>query len=144
MVKRLGIVLLLLPAITLYLLVSYLLGLWGWFDSLIVIAIAVAWAFLLFVYFVRLRAAEGFFDKANDPTATLTFTTEGVRTESDLGSSDLKWQVFDEILKFRDFWLLVYAKSGYMTLPVDQITPECSQFVDQQIASHRKVSVART
>jgi hypothetical protein len=63
-----------------------------------------------------------------------TFDDEGVRTESDLGTTDLKWQVFDEILKFPEVWLLVYAKSGYMTLPVDQLTPECMQFIEVQMA----------
>jgi hypothetical protein len=43
--------------------------------------------------------------------------------------------VFDEILKFPDVWLLVYAKSGYMTLPIDQLTPECMEFIDTQIGS---------
>ena len=94
-------------------------------------------AFLVFVYIARLRAAEGFFDKANEPTVTFHFDTEGIRTKWDLGTTDLKWQVFDEILKFPDVWLLVYARSGYMTLPLDQLTPECMRFVDEQISTNR-------
>jgi hypothetical protein len=124
-------------AIIIVLLLAYLAGYWT--SPLMYVAAAIAAALLLIVivYFARLRAAEGFFDKANDPTVTLTFTADGVRTESDLGTSDLKWLVFEEILKFPDIWLLVYAKSGYMTLPLDQLTPECSQFIEQQIAKHR-------
>ena len=119
---------------------SYLTGSWNWLLTYIALAIATVLAFLSFVYYARLRAAEGFFDKANDPTVTFRFTTEGVRTESDLGSADLKWQVFDEILKFQDVWLLVYAKSGYMTLPLDQLTPECSQFIEQQMIARKHAS----
>ena len=145
MVRRLGVtffvVLTLLVATLIF---SYFDASWSWLLTYCLIAIAFALAFISFVYYARLRAAEGFFDKANDPIVTLRFTAEGVRTESDLGTSDLKWHVFDEILKFRDIWLLVYAKSGYMTLPLDQMTPECSQFIEQQIAAHRKVTVVRT
>jgi hypothetical protein len=139
MVKRLGKTLfavLILVAFTL--LYWYLAGSWTWLHTFIAVAIAFIAAFVSYVYYIRLNAAEGFFDKANDPTVTFWFNAEGVRTESDLGSSDLKWSVFEEILKFRDVWLLVYAKSGYMTLPLDQLTPECIQFIDQQIENNRR------
>jgi hypothetical protein len=124
-------------AVIVMLLLAYFTDSWTWPLTFMAAAIAAALLFIVFVYFARLRAAEGFFDKANDPTVTLRFTDDGVRTESDLGTSDLKWLVFEEILKFRDIWLLVYAKSGYMTLPLGQLTPECSQFIEQQMAKHR-------
>ena len=47
---------------------SYFTDSWTWPLTYMAIAIAAALAFVLFVYFARLRAAEGFFDKANDPT----------------------------------------------------------------------------
>ena len=142
MVKRLGeSSFLALLAVTSVFLFSYFTDSWTWPLTYMAIAIAAALAFLSFVYYARLRAAEGFFDKANDPTVTLRFTSEGVRTESDLGSTDLKWKVFEEILRFPDVWLLVYAKSGYMTLPLDQLTPECSQFIEQQMIAHKAAAV---
>jgi hypothetical protein len=145
MVKRLGktfiaVLILVVGALSYW----YLTGEWTWLLTFVAVAVAVIIAFLSWVYYARLRAAEGFFEKANDPTVTIRFTTEGVRTDSDLGTSDLKWLVFEEILKFPDIWLLVYAKSGYMTLPLDRLTPECMRFIEQQIAAHRNVSVART
>lgn len=137
MVRRLGkLFFLVLLAIIFSLLFSFFSGSWAWPLTYVVIALAAGLAFLLFVYFARLRAAEGFFDKTDNHTVTFRFTTEGVRTESDLGSTDLKWQVFEEILKFHDIWLLIYAKSGYMTLPLDQLTPDCSQFIEQQMATN--------
>ena len=91
-------------------------------------------------YYARLRAAEGFFDKANEPTVVLKFSTVGVETKSDLGTAELKWAVFDEVLKFTDIWLLVYAGSGYMTLPVDQLSPDCRQFIEAQMANQKKTA----
>jgi hypothetical protein len=116
------------------LLFAFLLGEWNWILSVMGFVLLAFLAFLVFAYFARLRAAEGFFDKANEPTVTFRFTENGIETISDLGTSDLKWHVFDEILKFSDVWLLVYAKSGYMTLPVDQISPECLEFIDAQVS----------
>ena len=115
----------------------YLIGSWNWILTFIAVTIAVIIAFFSWIYFARLRAAEGFFDRADEPTVTIRFTADGVQTESDLGSSNIKWKVFDEVLKFPDVWLLVYSKSGYMTLPVDRLTSECMEFIDQQLERNR-------
>lgn len=114
---------------------TFLSGAWTWLLTAIGLVLLSALAFLLFVYIARLRAAEGFFDKANEPTVTFQFTDNGVQTVSDLGMTDLKWQVFEEILKFPDVWLLVYAKNGYMTLPVDQLEPACLQYIEKQVSA---------
>lgn len=123
------------PILTVALGFFYITGSWSQSLTITSIGLSAVLAFLGFVYFARLRAGEGFFDKANDPTVTFTFTDEGVRTDSDLGTSDVKWSIFDEILKFPDLWLLVYAKSGYMTLPLDQLGSDCAQFIDQQMSA---------
>jgi len=114
----------------------YFTNTWSHWTSFLACTLVVAILLIICIYFVRLRALEGFFDKADEPTAKITFTIDGVKTESDLGTSDLKWRVFDEVLKFSDVWLLVYAKSGYMTLPVDQLTPGSMAFIEQQLASN--------
>ncbi len=138
MLKRLGkSFFVALFALTVVFAAAFAFGVWSWPLSVLGVVLLGFLAFLAFVYVARLRAAEGFFDKANEPTATSHFDTEGVRTESDLGTVDLKWQVFDEILRFPDVWLLVYAKSGYMTLPVHQLTPEYLQFIESQLGSSR-------
>lgn len=111
---------------------------WSPLLKYLCIAVGVVFAGLSFLYVVRLRAAEGFFAKVTNPTVTLTFTTEGVHTRSEIGTSELKWGVFDELLKFTDVWLLVYMKSGYMTLPVAQMTHECMQFIEKQLTSLEK------
>jgi hypothetical protein len=88
---------------------------------------------LTLIYLGRLRASEGFFQKSSSSTVKFVFTDDGVRTESDVGSSDLKWKAFDELLKFSDVWLLIYAKSGYMTLPTTELSQECRDFIESKI-----------
>lgn len=141
MLERLGMkFFLLLAAAVGILLLSYFADIWNWFFSLVVAILVAAVAFLVFIYFARLRTAEAFFDKGGEPIVTYYFDDSGVRTESHLGSASLKWEVFDEILKFSDVWLLVYAKSGYMTLPLAQFTDECRHFIDARINNSQKTS----
>ncbi len=141
MARRVGKSFVAFPVVVILYLFSYFTNSWSWPLTYSAIAVALALVFLSYVYYARLRATEGFFDKANDPTVTLIFTTDGIRTESDLGTSDLKWKVFDEIPKFPDVWLLVYAKSGYITLPLDQLTPACTQFIEQQMIANHTVDI---
>lgn len=138
MLRRLGKSFFIAVAAALFVfLFAFLGGAWSWLLTVLGLVLLAAFAFLVFVYFARLRAAEGFFDEANDPVVKFHFTAEGVRTESDIGSTDLKWPVFEEILKFPEVWLLVYARSGYMTLPTDQLSAECRQFIEKQIPRSR-------
>jgi hypothetical protein len=123
----------LLPAVSTWLVWLYLNDAWTPLLSYMSLALGTVTAFLILVYFARLRAAEGFFEKTNAPRVNLIFSEDGVRTESELGSTDLKWSVFEELLKFNDVWLLVYARSGYMTLPVCQLTVECKQFIELHV-----------
>ena len=104
-------------------------------------ALVIAIAFVVVMYFARLRAAEGFFDKSNEPTVAITFSDTGVETLSDIGSSKLNWSVFEEILKFPDVWLLVYAKSGYITLPLAQLSSDCRKFIDDKMT---RTTMAKT
>lgn len=113
-----------------YLVYALLSNSWEGTLTYLSIPLILVSAFMGMAYYARLRASEAFFDKANEPTVELTFSESGVETQSDLGTSELKWSVFDGVMKFSDIWLLVYARSGYMTLPVDQLSPECRQFIE--------------
>ena len=137
MLKRIGkIFFVVLGLVILGLGYAYFINSWSRTSTCILLVLVVAVCILIFSYFARLRASEGFFQKADDPSAQISFTDDGVETESDLGMSNLKWSVFEELLKFPKVWLLVYAKSAYLTLPVDQLTSECMTFIDEKLIAN--------
>ena len=135
MAKRLG---WLIPAMTVvlgvYMISQGVLGYWDIWTTAMLLAWLLLLGLFIVVYLVRLRASEGFFQKSDDCTVEFIFSDAGIRTNSDIGSSDIKWKVFDEILKFSDVWLLVYAKSGYMTIPTDTLNKECKAFIERKFS----------
>jgi FtsH-binding integral membrane protein len=135
MVKRFGwLTFALIFGLGALLIVEMLSGSWSsWFTAMLAIWIIVV-AFLIVVYIARLRASEGFFQNSENCKVKFVFSDDGVKTDSDVGSSDIKWKVFDEVLKFSDVWLLVYAKSGYMTLPAIQLSEEAKVFIERKIS----------
>ena len=142
MIKRLGWFFpICVVAAMLGLLFVFISDAWSWIYTVLFVVLASSTAFVIFVYIARLRASESFFDQSSDSAVNFQFTEDGVRTQSQLGASDLNWTVFDEILEFPKVWLLVYAKSGYMTLPLNQLPPEALQFIKSHVT--KKVAVAK-
>lgn len=109
-------------------------GYWsGWSTSLAVALVAVV-AIVTLACIARLRASEGFFQRSKSCAVTFVFSEEGVRTVSELGTSHLRWQAFDEILQFDEYWLLIYAQSGYMTIPTEKLSEELKGFIVRSVA----------
>ncbi len=111
---------------------DFLAGTWSGTDTVLGGAFAILTTLFL-IYVVRLRAANEFLKRLGDHRVHYTFSETGVRTDSALGSSELKWSSFDEVLKFRDVWLLVYAKNSYLTLPTIHLSRECAGFIDKHV-----------
>jgi len=86
-----------------------------------------------YIYYLRRRTSDVFLRRSKDSIVNFTFTNDGVRAESDLATSEIKWALFDEILKFKNLWLLIYSRSGYLTLPIDGISEECRAFIESHV-----------
>ncbi|ALG67562.1 hypothetical protein [Beggiatoa leptomitoformis] len=89
------------------------------------------------IYGIRLRQSELILSKMSTPTADITFNESSVTVESCLGKSELRWLAFDEILKFEHAWLLIYARSGYINIPVTEMSPELQQFIEYCFNNYR-------
>ena len=126
------------PGLSLLLLILFLSGAWNVWLSVVSVALAIVIGIITYIYFLRLKTSEGFFEKAKDPSVKFIFTAEGVKMDSEVGSSELKWAVFDELLRFPDVWLLIYARSGYLTLPTSALTTECKALIEEKVLSSKK------
>jgi hypothetical protein len=127
-----------LPVASLFLLLLSLWGTWDTWLTVMSIALAITIGVISYVYILRFKTSDRFFEKAKDPTVKFIFSSEGVKTESEIGTSELKWAVFDELLIFPDVWLLIYARSGYLTLPTKALTEECKVFIKDRMPSSKK------
>lgn len=99
--------------------------------SLFVTALLVS--LVIAAYLIRVRQSDSLLSRMRSPTVTHTFSGEGVASRSDLGTSTLKWAVFDQVLEFEDMWLLRYARSAYLTLPLEVLSMECRALIQRSI-----------
>jgi hypothetical protein len=57
-----------------------------------------------------------------------TFTVE-----SEAGRSTLRWSSIKEVWRFRGFWLLLFSKAHFMTIPLAGLTESMREFVLEQV-----------
>jgi len=82
---------------------------------------------------------QGLFPKCNDQTVVFKFSDNRVEVELPEAISELKWPLFNKVVKLKEAWLLLYdAKSRYIMLPTADLTPECMQFIEEKIGEVKR------
>ena len=109
---------------------------YGAFFSLVC---AIAIISILSGYFVYLRRSLTLLKEMGDEKCIWSFHDGEFHVKSQVGETKLKWKAIKEIMKCKEFWLLVYRNGAYSTLPVDGISKECQEFIE---TSHNKANAA--
>jgi len=67
------------------------------------------------------------------PRARLVAEDRAFTVESDIGISTFHWSSIKEVWRFPTFWLLLFSKAQFMTLPITCLTPDMSAFVLENV-----------
>jgi len=71
-------------------------------------------------------------------TVVFKFSDNGVTVDLPEVVSEFEWPLFNKVVKLKDAWLLVYAKSRYLMLPTSSLTPECMQLIEEKIGEAKR------
>jgi len=96
---------------------SWLVGVVG---AILFLAIALA----LLVYFAHRHNALAKFRAMDAQTASLTIDDTSLTMTSGLGSTTLPWSAVKEIWLYPSFWLLLFSKGQFVTLPLASVPTE--------------------
>jgi hypothetical protein len=129
----------------------------GFFVALSLLACSLAWmlwqgdrswavgavgAFLFFgfgfaalVYVVHLRNTLGKFRAMGAASAELELGEASFVVSSSLGSSTLAWSAVTEVWRFESFWLVLFSKAQFVTLPLACVGPEMQAFIVSRVLS---------
>ncbi len=98
-----------------------------------VFLLALTFAFL--VYFVHLRNSLAKFRAMGAPVATLSFDDASFTMSSGLGSTSLRWSAVTELWRYPSFWLLLFSKAQFVTIPLATVSPEARAFMLSRVAA---------
>lgn len=97
--------------------------------------------FALLLYAVHLRSAMARFRGMGAPVATIELAEASFTMSSGLGSTSLQWSAISEVWRFPSFWLLLFSKSQFVTLPLAAVPAEARSFIlDRVTAAGGKVA----
>lgn len=103
-----------------------------WAVGALGVAFAVSLGMLVMVYVVHRGNSLAKLRDMGAPTAVFTADETGMRFVSGAGDSRLPWSMVQEIWPFDGFWLLVFSKAQFVTLPLADLSPQMQAFIREK------------
>jgi hypothetical protein len=85
------------------------------------------------IFVIHYRHTMARFRKLKEPRATLTINGDQFTVTSDLGSSTMAWRVVSEVWCFPEFWLLMFSRAQFMTLPLEGLPVEMQNHIAERV-----------
>lgn len=117
--------------LTLVLLTAYVVSLvrggnTGWLVGVFGTIVALGYVFLAVVYVAHLWHGMATLRAMGDQQATLAIDGGGIMVASGAGEAKLPWSRVYEVWCYPDFWILLFSRTQFMTLPLANL-PESMQ-----------------
>ena len=112
----------------------------GWMVGFLVAMILFVGAFFAAIYVAHYRNTIGKFRQMLMPEATFGYDEEQFEMTSELGSATMPWSAITEVWRYPRFWLLLFSRSQFVTLPIDCLDEPTQAFITRKTAGS---SVAR-
>lgn len=107
----------------------------SWFVGALGAFLVFGLGFALLVYFVHLRNTLAKFKGMGAPIATLSLEDASFTMSSGLGSTSLQWSAVTEVWCFPSFWLLLFSKAQFVTLPLISVPAETQAFILSRVSA---------
>ena len=106
-------------------------------HSLLAVAIltstAIGFAIILSAYIVHYKNSMNKLNKMGIPEAILIAEDDCFTITTSKSSSINQWSVVKEAWCYDDFWLLLFSKAHFITIPLDNMPSEAKLYIIKQI-----------
>jgi hypothetical protein len=107
----------------------------SWVVGLLGAVLGFGGMFAVVVYLVHLRQALAKFRAMGAPTATWSMDDASFTLASGLGSTSLAWSSIVEVWRYPAFWLVLFSKAQFVTLPVAALPDDVRAFILDRVAA---------
>ena len=107
----------------------------SWVVGFLGAALALIVGLMIALYVAHYRNTLYKFRQMKSPHAVLTVSEPSFTLSSDVGSSTLKWSTIVEVWRFPTFWLLLFSKAQFSTLPLAGVSPEVQTLILERVKS---------
>ena len=107
-------------------------GQWTTLSTIGATALGIQWLLYLATYLRHRRAIGDWARQQGDAPVHYSLKDETICARSNLGSSELKWTVFRELIEHDDCLLLGFARGNHLTLARADVSAEALEFIRQK------------
>jgi len=90
--------------------------------------------FIAMVYVAHFRNTIGRFREMRTPEVTFGYDEEELAFKSELGAASMPWSAIAEVWKYEHFWLLLFSRSQFVTLPLADLEDGARAFIARKMA----------
>jgi hypothetical protein len=112
---------------------GYSVGDKSWLMGIYATILFFAVAFVVALYLIHYRNSIHKFKAMGNPQATFTLSKDSFSFLSGAGSVTLPWSSVTEVWQFPEYWLFLFSKSQFSTLPVVNLSPEMQAFIIEHV-----------
>jgi hypothetical protein len=121
------------PLVCVYLAIRVASGDRSWYVGLLAGTALIGVVMPILVYWVHHRNSMTKFRNMKNPVATFAADEESFTLASDYGSSTLKWAAIKEVWSFPGFWLLLFSKAHFTTIPLEDVSAEMRTYILERV-----------
>lgn len=107
----------------------------SWVVGVLATTFAMGVAMSIAVYVVHIRNSMNVFRELGDAPASFRADETSFTVASARGSGTLQWSAVKELWQFPGFWLLLYSKAQFSTLPLECIPPELQAYIAERVVA---------
>ena len=85
------------------------------------------------VYVIHYRNSMAKLRELGNPVATLLVEDSSFTLSSDAGASVLKWSAVTELWRFDTFWLFLFSKAHFATIPLEGMSAEMRAYIAERV-----------
>jgi hypothetical protein len=105
----------------------------SWVVGLLAAVAALGFVLPAAAYLGHYRNSMAKFREMGNPVATLSAEQASFTLASDVGTSTLKWTAVVEVWCFEKFWLFLFSKAQFATIPLDGMSPQMQTYVLERV-----------
>ena len=121
------------PLLCIFLAILVARGDRSWYMGLLAGAAILGVGMPILVYWVHYRNSMAKFRDMKEPVATFVADEDSFTLASDFGSSTLKWEAIKEVWGFADFWLLLFSRAHFATIPIEGLSSEMRAYILEKV-----------
>ncbi len=84
----------------------------------------------------KIERSRTIISQMSQPVIRYYFSEDGVRSESELGTSQTAWKAFRRLARFPEVWLLFVDEANYIILPVPRMSSDAQQLIERKCREH--------